>query len=117
MLSFAWKLPDSCWYLDTVERNETEMRRAALQFLFFLGVINFAVFWIIGVYLGGDALGGKAVDGRYFLGNRGHLTEVSRAVFTYSQWHARSVFVTFPIAILSKWFLRREAKGRNSGNT
>ena len=88
------------------------MRRAILQFFFFFGVANFVAYWIIGVYLGGDAIGGKAVDGHYFLGNRGYLTEVSRAVFTYSRWHARSVFVTFPLATLCKWFLRRQAKNQ-----
>ena len=75
--------------------------------------LNFVIFWISALYLGGDALSGKAVEGHYFLGERGHLTEVSRAVFRYSQWHVRSVFVTFPIAVFCEWLLRRKAGNRN----
>lgn len=86
------------------------MRRHALQLAVFLGLANFLVFVIGAVYLGGDALNGTAVDGRYFLAEHGRLTEVSRAVFVYSQWHARSLFVTHPIAMLCAWLLTREPK-------
>ena len=84
------------------------MHRRILQVGIAAGFVNFAVFWIAAVYLGGDAISGKAVDGHYFLSNHGHLTEVSQAVFTYSKWHVRSVFVTHPLALLCGWRLSRE---------
>ena len=84
------------------------MHRRVLQVGFLVGILNFAVFWIAAVYLGGDAVSGKVVDGHYFLSNHGHLTEVSRAVFTYSQYHVRSVFVTHPLGLICAWRLSRE---------
>jgi hypothetical protein len=84
--------------------------RRALQFLFFLCFANFTVFFFVAIYIGGDAISGKEVDGHYFLSNHGHLTEVSRAVFTYSLWHTRSVFVTHPLGFLSAWLLSRDQK-------
>ena len=68
------------------------MRRRLLQFGFLVGMVNFFVFFLAAVYLGGDAVSGRAVSGHYFLSSHGHLTEVSQAVFTYSEWHVRSVF-------------------------
>ncbi|HKM68340.1 MAG TPA: hypothetical protein VJX70_14310 [Candidatus Acidoferrum sp.] len=82
--------------------------RRILQFNVYLGSVNFAVFWVAAVYLGGDALSGHAFDGRYYLSSHGHLTEVSRAVFTYSKWHTYSVFLTHPLAILSVILLSRQ---------
>jgi hypothetical protein len=85
------------------------MRRFLLQFLFFVGVLNFLTFWFAAVYLGGDAVNGRAVGDHYFLSNHGYLHEVSKTVFTYSKWHVYSVFVTHPVAILSAWFLKRDS--------
>jgi hypothetical protein len=86
------------------------MRRRLLQFGLFLGAVNFAGFSIGTLYLGGDAVNGSAVGGHYFLSNHGHLTEVSRSIFTYSKWHARSVWFTHPIAMLCAWRLSRPPK-------
>ena len=61
--------------------------------------LNFASFVIIAVHLGGDALNGKVENGRYFLSNHGRLTEVSADVFSYSRWHAESVFVTHALGM------------------
>jgi hypothetical protein len=38
-----------------------------VQVGFFGGLANFAAFMVGAIYLGGDALNGKAVDGHYFL--------------------------------------------------
>jgi hypothetical protein len=84
------------------------MRRRLLQFGFLAGIVNFFVFFLAAVYLGGDALSGRAVDGHYFLSSHGRLTEVSQAVFTYSEWHVRSVFITHPIGGLCAWRLSRQ---------
>ena len=75
-----------------------------------IGVIAVADFvsFIAGVwYFGGDALNGHQAAGHYFLSNQGQLTEVSRAVFEYSRWHALSLFVTFPPAMLVGWYLSK----------
>src|SRR5436309_3291332 len=82
--------------------------------LFFVAVANFAAFWIIGVTIGGDAINGRAEDGRYYLANHGRYTEVSESVWTYSRIHAISVFVTHPVGILVggglMWWARRGAR-------
>jgi hypothetical protein len=62
--------------------------------VFYLAILNFACFVIIGLYLGGDALNGYAKDGHYFLDSHGRLTEVSSGVWTYSYYHAISVYFT-----------------------
>ena len=41
--------------------------------LFALCLANFALFFILAVYLGGDAVNGKIVDGHYFLMSHGQL--------------------------------------------
>jgi len=64
---------------------------------------NFAVFFIVALTLGGDAINGKAEGGRYFLANHGKLTEVSREIYDYSRYHAISLFITHPIAFLAGW--------------
>jgi hypothetical protein len=83
------------------------MHRRVFQLGFFVGIVNFAIFWFAALYLGGDAISGKMVDGHFFLSSHGHLTEVSQSVFTYSKWHVLSVFVTHPLAILCVWRLSR----------
>ena len=83
------------------------MHRRLLQLGFFVGIVNFVIFWFAALYLGGDAISGKMVDGHFFLSSHGHLTEVSQSVFTYSKWHVLSVFVTHPPAILCVWRLSR----------
>jgi hypothetical protein len=81
--------------------------RRLLQFGVFAGFLNFLAFWVAAVYLGGDAVNGKAMEGHYFLSSHGHLTEVGRNVFTYSRWHVFSVFITHPLAMLCAWLLNR----------
>jgi len=66
-------------------------------------VVNFLIFVAVAWYLGGDAVNGKMERGRYYLfGVRGEngwkvYTEVSEPVFTYSKWHAYSIFLTWPL--------------------
>ena len=57
--------------------------------------INFLIFGALSIYLGGDASMGKVEDGRYYLGLRGHYTEVSQAVFNYSRLHGKTVSWSF----------------------
>jgi len=84
-----------------------DKRRRILQIGFGLGIANFFVFVFVALYIGGDAINGRMADGHYFLSNHGRLTEVSRGVFTYSKWHAISVFFTHPLAMLCAWLTRR----------
>ncbi len=51
---------------------------------------NFLVFWLVAVYLGGDALNGYVQNGHYFICAHGVCKEVSRSVWNYSYWHAIS---------------------------
>jgi hypothetical protein len=53
-------------------------------------VINFLAFVLGSLYLGGDALNGSARAGRYFVCAHGACTEVSKAIWNYSYWHALS---------------------------
>jgi hypothetical protein len=69
---------------------------------FYLAIINFGIFAIFALYLGGDAVNGKIYNGHYFLGNHGRYTEVAKIVFDYSKWHVYSVWLTMPIAIVSR---------------
>lgn len=88
------------------------MRKIVFQTLWIITIINFLVFWVVAVAIGGDALNGYHSDGHYFLKNHGQLTEVSREVFFYSEWHAISVFVSYGILFLWMALVRRTAVGK-----
>jgi hypothetical protein len=77
-----------------------------------IAVADFVSFIAGTWYFGGDALNGHQAAGHYFLSNKGQLTEVSRAIFEYSRWHALSLFVTFPPAMLMGWYLSKR-QGRS----
>lgn len=63
------------------------------NFLGYLATANFICFFVVASYLGGDALGGKNANGHFYLSSHGKLTEVSEAVYRYSQLHGLSVFL------------------------
>jgi hypothetical protein len=79
-----------------------------------LGILNFLAFVIVAFAIGGDAVNGKMVGGHFYLANHGKLTEVSEAVYTYSLWHVRSVFVTHPLAILTGYLAKMEQQARKA---
>jgi hypothetical protein len=54
---------------------------------------------------GGDAGNGFIEGGRYFFDDKGHVHEVSRAVFNYSTWHIYGLFFFGPLAMLCAWYL------------
>jgi hypothetical protein len=66
-----------------------------------VGFANFAAFFTVSVAIGGDALSGKVEAGRYYVSNRGRLTEVSPEVWEYSRWHAVITWVTSVLATLA----------------
>jgi hypothetical protein len=78
-------------------------------------LINFILFIIISVFIGGDAINGKAENGQYFLwgysaqkGEKGY-TEVNKGVYDYSRWHAYGVMVTWPFGMAAA-ILRERTK-------
>ena len=92
------------------------MNRRVLLCIGWLGMANFVAFAIGALLIGGDAVSGMVQDGHYFVRNHGRLTEVSASVFHYSLWHARSLWVTHPVAaiIFGREYLRRQP-GRGAG--
>jgi hypothetical protein len=62
-------------------------------------MIDFLLFGMIALTIGGDALSGKIEGGHYYLGNHGCYTEVNRIVFLYSKLHGLSVFATYPLLV------------------
>jgi hypothetical protein len=66
----------------------------------FLYLLNFFAFFVVSMSIGGDGVGGKRENGRYYVGDHGKFKEVSRAVWLFSGCHAVSIFVTVPLAIL-----------------
>lgn len=70
------------------------------NFLGYLAMANFICFFAVAIYLGGDALNGKSDNGHFFLSNHGKLTEVSEAVYRYSQLHGLSVFLLIGLVLI-----------------
>lgn len=86
--------------------NQRESLRRAIMLV---AIINFVIFVLIALNIGGDAINGAAIDGHYFLGNKGRLTEVSLPMFEYSAWHARSVMLTGIVAVAASFLLKRKS--------
>jgi hypothetical protein len=74
--------------------------------------LNFVVFCIVAIAIGGDAINGKTVGGHFYLASHGKLTEVSEAVFTYSRWHVFSLIVTHPLAMITGYLAKQEQIAR-----
>ena len=92
--------------MNDVERN-INTKLLLCKVVVYIGIINFAVFFITALSLGGDAVNGTIYHGRYYLMAHGKYTEVNKAVFDYSKWHVHSLFVTHPLAMFaSYWYLR-----------
>ncbi len=75
-----------------------------------IGFANFFAFAAVAIVKGGDALNGYTANGLYFVGEHGRFTQVTKAFFMYSQWHAYSVFVTHPAAMIAAAMTRRKPK-------
>ncbi len=81
--------------------------------LFVTALLNFAVFWVVAVCLGGDAVNGRIQDGHFYLANHGKYTEVSERVFDYSRWHVYSTWITHPLAFVAAyWGMRLQRTSR-----
>ncbi|WP_235260397.1 hypothetical protein [Octadecabacter algicola] len=58
-------------------------------------VINFAVFWVIAVILGGDALNGSKDAGTYYIASHGAERAVHPLVWYYSLIHSSVTLGSF----------------------
>ncbi len=81
------------------------MSQKLAETLFKIGILNFLVFVVLALAIGGDALNGHEANGHYYLANHGELTEVCQFVFIYSQVHAMSLFITHPLAMIGGFML------------
>jgi hypothetical protein len=73
----------------------------ACRIIFYVAILNFLLFFLTSLFIGGDALNGKIEEGHYYVGNHGNYTEVSHIVFTCSKLHGLSVCLTYPLAMLA----------------
>ena len=63
-------------------------------------IINFALFWVIAVGIGGDAVNGRIENGLYLLSSHGTDTPVSPWLWHYSLTHTRLVITSFIIVFI-----------------
>ncbi len=84
----------------------------AVIILIIVTLVNFLVFTLIALHLGGAAMNGKISDGHFYLGMYSHYTEVSRQVFTYSRWHGYSVYLTFTLSFVATFLLSHGHYGK-----
>ena len=85
---------------DRVTGRECPRVAKILRAIMYAGFINFGIFFVAALFLGGDAWNGTIRGGQHYLSENGRLTPVSAAVFHYSMIHAVSVLVTVPLAII-----------------
>jgi hypothetical protein len=79
--------------------------------LFAACVANMFACGLIAGALGGDGLAGMVEANRYYLGDHGRYTEVSRTVYTYSRIHMLSFIASAPIGIIG-WTMCFAAQNR-----
>jgi hypothetical protein len=85
----------------------TKIQRNICAAVFIVAFLNFVVFWFVAVYLGGDAINGRAAAGHFYLMSHGKYTEVGQAVFDYSKWHVYSTWITHPLGLLAGYLYFR----------
>ncbi len=84
-----------------------------------IAILNFLLFMVITQNQGGSALNGKVENGHYYLGEHGHYTEVSQAVYLLNQAYEiitlAAFGVTFLIGVIYSLF--QKFRGRDQPNT
>jgi len=65
--------------------------------------LNLALFFILTIYLGGEAGNGTIVDTQFLLNNHGTFVEATESEFRSSLFLSRLLFITYPLAIL--WWI------------
>ena len=71
--------------------------------------INFALFAVIALASGGDALNGKEEAGRYFLASHGHYTEVTKGFFYFSYLHTTVTMMLMFFCLVSVFWTTRSS--------
>ena len=74
-------------------------RRTVLWALVALFPVNLLAFGIASQVLGGDAWSGRREEGKYFVGNHGTYTQVSRKAYIYSHAQGIAMLASVPIAL------------------
>lgn len=86
------------------DKSGSARRQWTMAGVFYFGILNFLVFMAVSLWIGGDAVSGKEMNGKYFVASHGRLTEVSKSIFLYSKLHSYSLFVTHPAAMIAGVF-------------
>jgi hypothetical protein len=76
------------------------MKYRIASILICLGFMSFAGFMIYSRLMGGSAGGGKVANGKYYVGEHGHYTEVTRSTFQLSRAVEAGAVLMFLIALL-----------------
>jgi hypothetical protein len=66
-------------------------------------IVNFFLFFLISVLIGGDALKGKIEDGQYYFGDGDLARRVTYILFKYHELHSASVIYLTPLVILASF--------------
>jgi len=83
------------------------------KYLMAIAFLNFAIFWIVAVSIGGDAVNGKIEGNQYYVASHGRYTEVSSGVWKYSEIHAKSIWVTHPIGFVGALIIYLKRRRKN----
>ncbi len=73
--------------------------------IFFGVLLNFFLFFVTSIFLGGTAELGYIADGKYFLGDHGYYVEVSKMVFIFSEIYTKFTMAIFPLAFIAFPFM------------
>ncbi len=71
----------------------------------YLGVMNFLLFIIFTLLLGGDGPNGKIEAGHYYLGSHGTYTEVMYPIYFFSRVQGILFFVSWPFVLVASLML------------
>jgi len=67
----------------------------------YLGILNFILFFLSTLLVGGNALNGTVEAGRYFLGDHGYYVEVIYPVYLLNRLWSILTVVTWPLVIMA----------------
>lgn len=68
--------------------------------LIVLCVVNLVIGAVTWIAFEGSALNGKVERGRYYVGSRGAMTEVSEGAYLFSYWQGVSEMITLPLGLV-----------------
>jgi hypothetical protein len=68
--------------------------KRVLNWIVAVALLNFFAFLFVSSKIGGTAVNGYVANGKYFVGEHGVYTEVSRGIWFYSYAHATCVLIT-----------------------